>query len=96
MGIQVTGRIYYGIPDDYLKDADLIKVFEGAVIKPLAKRMQSQIAAEGLQLLDAAHSSGMRDAGTENSDGDSAMNTTGDGPIVAGRPAERSAAIKEG
>ena len=65
--IELSGRLYYGIEDSYLTDADLIRVFESSVIKPLAKRIQIEVAAEGQQLLGppSAPPSADADAGAE-------------------------------
>lgn len=52
LAIQVTGRIYYGIEDSYLTDAQLIKVFESAVLKPRARAIQAEISEDGQQALE--------------------------------------------
>jgi len=97
LGIQVKGRIYYGIRDDYLTNADLIKVFESAVIKPLARRMQSQIAADGQLLLESSPPVQTADPkADESSAKDPEGNIAGHGPVVAGRSVERSATTQEG
>lgn len=49
--IQITGRVYYGIPDSYLSDAELIHVFTTAVIAPRARAMVELVNARGQQLL---------------------------------------------
>lgn len=48
--IQITGRIYFGIPDSYLSDAELVHVFATAVISPQAREVGEEINARARQL----------------------------------------------
>lgn len=96
LGIQVKGRIYYGIKDDYLSNADLIKVFESAVIKPLAKRMQSEIVSAGQGLLESAAPAETTESQTQDGDEGLEGNIPGRGPAVAGRSAGQLPATQEG
>jgi len=70
LSIQVSGRIYYGIPDDYLTNVDLVKVFESSVLKPGAQRIQAEISARGQELLNNPDlpAPEQNETSTENSD----------------------------
>jgi hypothetical protein len=45
--IQVSGKIFYGIDEDYVSERELSEVFETVVIRPLAGRAQGSIKAVG-------------------------------------------------
>lgn len=49
--IQVTGRIYYGVPDSYLSDAELVRVFATAVISPRAREVGEYLSGRGRRLV---------------------------------------------
>ena len=51
--IELTGRIYYGVPAEYLTVDQLVEVFNTAVIIPEARNIQNQIANRGAKLLTA-------------------------------------------
>jgi len=48
--IEITGRIYYGIPANYLTVEQLVDVFNTAVIIPQARLIQSKIARRAQEL----------------------------------------------
>jgi hypothetical protein len=59
--IQITGRIYYGLPDSYLSDAELVRVFATAVITPRAREVGEYLSGRGRRLVtgdDAADTNG--------------------------------------
>jgi hypothetical protein len=49
--LQVTGKIFYGIPDDYLSIALLDKVFADAVAVPIARGVQRGVANTARKLI---------------------------------------------
>jgi len=52
--IQVSGKIFYGIADNYVSEKDLTAVFDRVVLKPLAGQVQSGISTTGKGFLKKA------------------------------------------
>jgi hypothetical protein len=45
--IQVTGKIFYGIPEGYVSEEQLNVVFERVVLKPMAGRVSASVKSVG-------------------------------------------------
>ena len=52
--VQLTGRIYYGVPEDYVTVEKLVEVFGRIMILPKARSVQQMIRGRGQELLGGA------------------------------------------
>jgi len=78
--IEIVGRVYFGIKDNYLTDDDLTRVFASSVLKPLARRLQRAAVTEGQSLLEPEHSVESESAAPAETSSDPVNNGTEEQP----------------
>ncbi|GEM_PF-2217290 len=80
--IQITGRIYYGVPDSYLSDDELVRVFATAVISPRAREVGEFLSGRGRRLVTGDDGGGA--TGDENVEPQTPAEETGGAEPAAG------------